>query len=247
LDERELGDWGQFVRISLNLARAIRRMHAAGVAHSDLSFNNVLIDPLTGSAIVIDLDGLIVQSFFPPQVAGTKGFIAPEVVKTQHLRQGDPAKVVPSKLTDLHALAVMIYQYLFTRHPLEGGARYSDTDVESQDRLEFGEKALFIEHPTDSTNRVNPKWLGKHDTLWGDPSKTPMSLAGPYLTKLFLRAFVDGLHNPQLRPSAEEWETALIKTNDLLHKCSNSKCTMKWFVYDENTTQCPECSQLELI
>lgn len=35
-------------------------MHAAGLAHSDLSYKNVLIDPVTGSACVIDVDGLVV-------------------------------------------------------------------------------------------------------------------------------------------------------------------------------------------
>jgi tRNA A-37 threonylcarbamoyl transferase component Bud32 len=28
------------------IARAVRRMHAAGLAHSDLSYKNILIDPV---------------------------------------------------------------------------------------------------------------------------------------------------------------------------------------------------------
>ena len=31
-------------------------MHQAGLAHSDLSCNNVLVDPTTGSCVVIDID-----------------------------------------------------------------------------------------------------------------------------------------------------------------------------------------------
>ena len=35
-------------------------MHAAGLAHSDLSYKNVLVDPITAKASIIDIDGLVV-------------------------------------------------------------------------------------------------------------------------------------------------------------------------------------------
>ena len=59
-------------------------MHQMGLAHSDLSYNNILIDPITKSANIIDLDGLVVPGLFPPEVYGTADFIAPEVLKTMH-------------------------------------------------------------------------------------------------------------------------------------------------------------------
>ena len=43
----------------LKIARAMRRLHAAGLAPSDLSSNNVLVDPLSGNACIIDCDGLV--------------------------------------------------------------------------------------------------------------------------------------------------------------------------------------------
>ena len=51
----------------------------------------------------------------------TPDFIAPEVIATQHLNKTDPDRVLPSTLTDRHALAVLIYMYMFYRHPLRGG------------------------------------------------------------------------------------------------------------------------------
>ena len=42
------------IHMCLKIARAVRRMHAAGLAHSDLSYKNVLVDPLTGSAAIIE-------------------------------------------------------------------------------------------------------------------------------------------------------------------------------------------------
>jgi uncharacterized Zn-finger protein len=62
------------------------------------------------------------------------------------------------------------------------------------------------------------------------------------LKVLFERAFIEGLHNPHLRPSANEWEDALVKTDDLVLPCENSSCPQQWFPFD-NTRKptCPFC------
>lgn len=60
LDPRERGTWLNYLKICILIARAVRRMHAAGLAHSDLSYKNILIDPVSGQACVIDVDGLVV-------------------------------------------------------------------------------------------------------------------------------------------------------------------------------------------
>jgi serine/threonine protein kinase len=127
-------------------------MHAAGLAHSDLSYNNVLIDPVTGKATIIDIDGLVVPGKFPPDVIGTPDFIAPEVMATKHLGKTDKNRKLPSIQTDRHALAVMIYMYLLYRHPLRGG-KIHDLDPMKDEELGMGAKALFVEHPTDKSNR----------------------------------------------------------------------------------------------
>uniref|UniRef100_UPI0031191D70 hypothetical protein n=1 Tax=Mesomycoplasma ovipneumoniae TaxID=29562 RepID=UPI0031191D70 len=77
--------------------------------HSDLSSNNVLIDPISGSCAVIDIDSLVVPDLFPPDVAGTKGYIAPEVLESMNLDFQNPARKLPSIRTDLFALPVLIY------------------------------------------------------------------------------------------------------------------------------------------
>ena len=55
------------LRMCLQIARAMRRLHAAGLAHSDLSYNNVLVDPVGGNACIIDCDGLVVPQEVPPR------------------------------------------------------------------------------------------------------------------------------------------------------------------------------------
>lgn len=241
LAKEELGDWLSYFQIGINVSRGVKKMHQMGLAHSDLSFNNVLVDPVTKSANIIDLDGLVVPGLFPPEVIGTAEFIAPEVLKTKHLKLDDPQRVLPNQKTDLHALAILIYMFLFRRHPLRGGKIW-DLDSETDELLAMGEKALFVEHSTNSTNAVKVNQLRKWDAFWGDPTKVPYTIAGPYLAELFRRAFVDGLHNPMLRPIANEWETALLKTVDLIQPCLNPLCNEKWYVFDNtNKPCCPFC------
>ncbi|KNC09317.1 kinase [Klebsiella sp. RIT-PI-d] len=243
LDPREKGTTLTYLKVCLLLSRAVRRMHAAGLCHSDLSYKNVLIDPEQGHACIIDVDGLVVPGKFPPDVVGTPDFIAPEVVKTAHLEKDDPNRVLPSILTDRHALSVLIYMYLFFRHPLRGG-KIHDLDDEMRDEsLSMGEKALFIEHPVDRSNAVKLNQVSPSSLPWADPQKIPYTIMGPYLTPLFDRAFIEGLHHPQRRPTADEWETALVKTVDLIQPCQNPACEQKWYVFCGKTAPvCPYCA-----
>ena len=241
LDESELGNWLNYFQINVNIARGVKRLHSAGLAHSDLSYKNVLVDPVSKSAAIIDIDGLVVPGIFPPDVIGTADFIAPEVLSTKHLNIKDPNRKLPNRLTDLHALAVMIYMYLLYRHPLKGG-KVHDLDTEKDDLLSMGEKALFIEHPLDSSNRIKLNQINPKELPWADVTKLPYTITGPYLKSLFDKAFIDGLHTPSHRPTANEWEDALLKTTDLMQPCSNTSCEQKWYVFDNsNKPKCPFC------
>ena len=231
LNKSELGDFMLMLKISISLARAIRRMHTAGLAHSDLSNNNVLIDPKSGSCVVIDIDSLVVPGLFPPEVAGTRGYIAPEVLETSAYPYGDHRRSLPCIETDLHSMAVLIYEYLLMRHPLNGPKHIPGIPAEEEDFLLMGPKALFIEDPNDFSNRPNDL-------------KITISDLGNHLEKLFLQAFVDGLHNPHLRPTAMEWERGLVKTWDMLYPCSNPNCSAKWFIMrDTHNPRCPFCGK----
>lgn len=226
LNSSELGDFRSMLQMSLLLARSLRRMHQAGLAHSDLSFNNVLIDPRTGTCVIIDIDSLVVPGLYPPEVIGTRGYVAPEVLET--LGMPYEQRNFPGVYTDLHSMAVLIYEYLYLRHPLMGPKIYSK-DAEQDDYLGLGKLATFIEDPSDRSNRPDDIDITISDT-------------GPYLEKLFLRAFSEGLHHPDLRPTAMEWENGLVKTWNMLHSCSNPQCEKKYFImYDMKNPVCPFC------
>lgn len=241
LSPAQKGTWLTHFHMCIRIARAIRRLHAAGLAHSDLSYKNVLVDPETGRAAVIDCDGLVVPGKYPPEVAGTPDFIAPEVLQTKHLKVGDSNKKLPCIHTDRHALAVLIYMYLLNRHPLRGG-KVHDLDSAKDEELSMGSGALFIEHTADKSNRPKIKDLNPAELPQADVTKRPYTICGPYLTELFDRAFIDGLHDPAKRPTADEWETALVKTTDLMQPCQNPDCEAHWFVFDNSTKpRCPFC------
>jgi serine/threonine protein kinase len=229
LPDTEKGQWLNYFSACILLARGIRRLHQAGLAHSDLSNRNVLIDPTNGRCLIIDIDSLVVPQLFAPDVLGTRGYIAPEVLTTAQLPLNDPKRQHPSALSDQHALAVLIYQYLFGRHPLEGPKVNSTASAEEDDFLSMGQKALFIEHPVDHSNRSENIVL-------------PYTTFGSCLSKLFERAFINGLHSPNERPAAIEWEKALAKTWDILFPCQNPQCSHHWFVFDhQSPVKCPFC------
>ena len=216
LPDSEKGDFRNYLQVCAIMASAVRRLHYAGLAHSDLSHNNVLIDPKHGDACIIDIDSLVVPGVAPPSVLGTPGYIAPEVVA---------GKKLPSIETDQHALAVLIYETLLLRHPLQGPRVHSTRSAEEDETLAMGRNALFIEHPTDSSNRPTP---APHPAL---------SCLGSHLQHLLIKTFVDGLHHPEKRATASEWERALHRTLDLLHPSPGGQ---QWFVLERNLPMaCP--------
>ena len=250
LSTDERGDWFSYLRICINIARGVRRMHAAGLAHSDLSYKNVLVDPITAKASIIDIDGLVVPGKFAPDVVGTPDFIAPEVMTTLKLDLRDPRRKLPSRQTDQHALAVLIYMYLLNRHPLRGRKVHDCDDEIRDEELAMGEKALFVEHFADTNNRYTASWVKNsyapsrlpHLLPWMDLDVLPYRAVGPYLAELIKKAFEDGLHDPARRPTADDWETALVKTSDLIQQCVNPACSQKWFPFDNSTRPvCPFC------
>lgn len=226
LNSNELGDFRSMLQMSILLARSLRRMHQAGLAHSDLSFNNVLIDPRSGGCVIIDIDSLVVPDLYPPEVIGTRGYVAPEVLQTLGMEK--EKRKYPGVQTDLHSMAVLIYEYLFFRHPIIGPKIYSE-DAEQDDYMCLGPCATFIEDPDDTSNRPKDLTVSIKDL-------------GPELENLFLRAFSQGLHQPSARPSAMEWEKGMVKAWNKLHRCSNPNCEKRYFIlYDISEPVCPFC------
>lgn len=225
---QQLGTWSDALEVAIQMTRVVRRMHFRGLCHSDLSFNNFLVAPAQQRVALIDCDGLVVPGFLPPDVVGTPLCMAPELA-VQSLMPASP-KILPSVRTDLHALATLVYWLLLQRHPLLGSKRHSP-DASMDEALALSKEALFIENSLDRSNQL--KDLG-----------VPYTLAfTPALQEVVRRTFVDGLHHPENRPTAVEWERALERMRDALVPCINQKCYLDKFVFHASRPVCPACGQ----
>jgi hypothetical protein len=169
-----------------------------------------MANPADGRAYIIDCDGLVVPGLdiARPVVGGTAKWQAPELVSEKASSQ--------SIETDKHALAVLVYQTLLLRHPLEG-RKIHDPDGDRSFKLAMGERALFAEHPRDASNRPDKLPFGSY------------SILGQSVSRLLEKAFVDGLHEPAKRPSAAEWERDLCRLADATIRCPNPSCSFKAF------------------
>lgn len=266
----ESGDLFRHLLACRRLAAAVGRIHKFGWVHTDLSANNVLIDPIRGVPYVIDLDGSTKDNsqmtLLRNKTIGTSGFIAPEIFKAVV----DGAKVLFSISADLHPLAIHIYALLLHRHPFWGvdralekkwGEKYENV---STDDLYLSLDPQYIEAPNDSSrrhidhivNRYGPHYwhvvekkpayqkLFEKMPEWTDVMRlSARKVCGPCLATLFDKAFVDGLAQPAKRPSAKEWQEAITKTINLLQVCP--KCFhggVSHFVYEgEGAAICPFC------
>ena len=224
----KLGRWTNNLSMAIQMARVVRRMHFRGLCHSDLSFRNFLVDPQKSRAVLIDCDGLVVPGFLPPNVLGTPMCMATELM-AQLTSPGK--KVDPSPQTDLHALATLIYWLLFQRHPLIG-PKVHHSDPALDEALALGERALFIEHPTDKSNHI-PNLPVPYT-----------SMLTPAVQGLVEKAFIHGLHNSAKRPSGADWERFLVRMTDSIVPCENRKCPLGAFVLQpQRPARCPACNR----
>lgn len=221
----EARSWRRRVEVAWRLAQAVARMHQLGVAHSDLSHNNVLANPLTGQVCIIDIDGLVVPGFVHPTVAGTTGYIAPEILIS---------KGAPGVRADRHALAILIYRLLLFAHPLKGPYTFGidPFEVAEVEQRQLSEDGIYIAHPTDPRNR--PKKGFYHP-----------SILGAVLEGLFERAFVQGLKVPEARPLAQDFRLPLGHILERLVECTNVSCVERYYpVQEGRSIVCPWCGTL---
>ena len=108
---------GEVSTICTPIAEALAALHAAGVVHGDLAPGNILFTA-DGRPLLSDFEAArLVGESHPPQVSGTRGFVAPEVVG------GD----VPSEASDVFGVGALAWFALTGRSwaggPVSGLAR----------------------------------------------------------------------------------------------------------------------------
>ncbi len=221
----KLGRWINYVRITRKMAQIVGRLHTRGLCHADLSFKSFRCDPVHETVVLADFESIFAPLVIAPDVLGTRMCMAPELMT--YCLGG--ALATPTRESDRHALATLIYWLLLQRHPLIGPQRH-DPDENVSEGLALGSRALFIEDPNDTSNHFAKM----------PPAFAYTAFLTPAVAGLVTRAFVDGLHHPENRPTAHEWAQALYHMEDAIIPCDNPQCPAGSFVVHPGaaTVQC---------
>ena len=199
---------------SYQTVNSYRALHLSGHCYRDISRGNLMFDPTTGDVRICDNDNVGVNRQSTCQVWGTMDYMAPELVRgdTEH----------PSTETDLHSLAVLLFQLWMSHHPLEGEMEYQvrSWDLPAKKQV-YGVTPVFIFDPADKRNRLpnDPDYV-TGSKRW---ATCPASIQG-----LFTKAFTLGLKEPARRVTEGEWQNAFLQLKDGLLSCPACRAVNLW-------------------
>ncbi|MBO3463147.1 tetratricopeptide repeat protein [Aetokthonos hydrillicola Thurmond2011] len=217
-----LFNYQYLVRAARNLAAAFASLHASGYCVGDVNESNILVSD-TALVTVVDTDSFQVRdpnsNFVYRCPVGKPEFTPPE------LQNKTFAECERTVTHDLFGLAVLIFQFLMEgTHPFSGIFQGYGDPPAYEARIAQG-------HFTYSQKRRIP--------YIPTPISPPWEILHPSLQDLFVRSFEDGYNNPELRPTAQTWLSALTETENSLVSCSvNSQHR-----YSNHLHKCPWCER----
>ncbi|MDG5788347.1 protein kinase [Evansella sp. AB-P1] len=221
--------WQDFFTIALNLAREVHSLHQEGFIHSDLHFNNILVDLSTLEVYIIDLDSVGYKNLIKAFPKGLWGFKAPEIILKNN----------PTIFSDLYSLGIIILWTILFRNVMLPQMCHDNKSQLNDYTIAYTEKASFSEN---EKNKVN--WhekIGK--PLYYKGALSYRSLPKP-LQQLTEQTFIDGVFSPIKRTTTEEWIKGLEKVMPLFIPCHDSDCQQTIFslsLLNYNSEICPFC------
>lgn len=190
----------------LQLAECYLRLHARGLCYCDISFGNVFWNDATGDVLICDNDNVI-ENGQKPEVAGTIGFMAPEVTTSA---------VYPSIQTDKHSLAVLLFYMFMLHNPLAGLRESAIRCFDRPAKVKvYGSDPVFIFDPNDASNRPDPRYHQVVLNFW--------PIYPRFLKDLFTKAFTAGLTDPNARVTENEWRAAMVRLRDSITCCTSCR------------------------
>ena len=228
------------ITLAKNICAAINTVHEAGQVCGDLNPKNICVNPNTGHITLVDTDSYHITEKKSSRVyrceVGLPEYLSNEI--QQKLKNGFNLSNAPlptfTKQTDLFALAVHIFALLMNGcHPFA----CSTNNKNNIHPLAFSQPSIVAPQPIENIcNGFFPFY--KHQTGLTIPKYAPdFSVLPPSIQELFIKAFVDGFTDPNQRPSAVEWHTALVNMQVNLKTCHNNK----FHQYPSHNRSCPWC------
>jgi serine/threonine protein kinase len=180
------------IYIGYVIAKAFHSLSEDNLSYCDISGNNILVN-FSSTAVsvrMIDIDNIYVAGRGRTSVLGTPRYIAPEVInRTRN----------PDIFSDNYSLAVILFELLRIGHPY-----VSDEIEEGTPEDEEAAYAGKKDYVTDKNSRnMLPAYVAFTDTL----------------KSLFEKCFVMGKQNRMERPSAQQFEFALLDAVNKVIKC----------------------------
>ncbi|BAY68448.1 tetratricopeptide repeat protein [Anabaena sp. FACHB-709] len=217
-----LFNYQYLLRTARNLAAAFAALHNSGYSVGDVNESNILVSD-TALVTLVDTDSFQVcdpdNDIVYRCPVGKPEFTPPELqnkIFAHHDRQ-------PTH--DLFGLGVLIFQLLMEgTHPFSGIYQGIPEPPPYEARIASG-------HFTYSKKRQVP--------YIPTPIAPPWEILHPSLQALFIRCFEDGHNEPQLRPNAQAWLSAIAEAEDSLTTCTvNSQ-----HHYSNHLHSCPWCER----
>jgi eukaryotic-like serine/threonine-protein kinase len=146
----------ELCKISYHIADSFHDLHLAGYCYRDISLGNLLFDPRSGEVLICDNDNVGIDRYSESAILGTPEFMAPEVIRNEK---------TPSTTTDLHSLAVLLFNLWMWHHPFHGIKEYQirSWDIPAKTKI-YGTEPVFVFDPEDDSNRL-PKRARLSDSL----------------------------------------------------------------------------------
>lgn len=200
-------------KISYRVAECFRKLHLAGFCYRDISMDNMLFNSITGEVLICDNDNVGVNGDKKSQILGTMEFMAPEVIL---------GNAAPSTETDLHSLAVLLFQLWIWHHPFHGMMEYiiRSWDLPAKTKV-YGENPVFIFDPHNDQNCLpdDPEY---------DTPRERWKVCPNNLKELFIRSFTVGLKDPSQRVTEGEWIRLFMKLEHSIVRCAHDRAENIW-------------------
>lgn len=225
---KPMPDFRTMCNISCKLATSYKALHLAGLCYNDISKGNFMFDPINGDVIICDNDNVRINNEKNiSQVLGTIEFMAPEIIM---------GKDGPSTSTDLHSLAVLLFNFWLWHHPFHGIKEYNirSWDLPAKIKI-YGKEPVFIFDPQNRSNALpNDPEYAIVQRRW-DICPNPIKY-------LFIRAFTEGLQNPYKRVQESEWQNVFEEVEESMIRCQNCKEEVFWW-YGLDKVKCWNCGK----